>query len=401
MRASVEDRPWILCVDDDPELLDTLELVLRRRFPECRVAVAFSGGDALREVVELHRAGDPLALILSDQLLGDTTGTELIGRVRAYFPDAARAILTGHAALESAVEGLRVGVDVYLEKPVGEEELGHALRPLLERYRLRAEQTALRRVARETSRRISALLDLGFREVERPLQDFVMGLGDDAATRHALERAREQLGVLWELSHGATPVSMDYFTAQELLEEAQTVLHRPDRDGHDLLQLVSGPAVYMWQQADQVVLFGDRDLCRRSLAQILHNAWRFSPNGSPIAVVVRAPGHPSASDPDLAGAPREAVERLRQGQALVSITNSGVLSQDDYTRIRRALDPNASAGPLPGMGLLLARELLSAMGGALLFEGAPGKEGTTFHLALPSAGRGTGLAAGRLGGRAA
>lgn len=376
-------RPVILCVDDDTELLDTIEVLLGRGFPDHRVVAASGGGDALKVVADLHREGAELALILTDQLLGDTTGTELLGRLKVYYPEAARVILTGHAALESAIEGVRLGVDDYLEKPLTESELRRALRPLLERQQLRQDGRRLRRHAREAIRRMSSLLELAFRDVERPLVQLLGEIGDQEQAEDELRRAQRRLAFLWRLlrEHGLErEASLDYFAASELVEDAKAVLAQADDQG--LLPL-SVPELRVLLNPPRLALFGDRALCRIALGEVLRNAWRFSPEGSPIVVIGRGPG--AVADKELGPpSPGEAAQ-LRAGRALLSVVSAGALSQRDFLRIKQVLHPGLGDGPLPGAGLIVAKALLEVVGGALMFEGAPGREGTTFHLALPAA----------------
>lgn len=379
-------RPVILCVDDDTRLLDTFEGQLQRSFPGYEISPAAGGVDALRVMDELRRDGADLAMAITDQLLGDTTGTELLTRVRGYFPDAVRVIVTGHAALESAIEGVRLGIDDYLEKPVDEKELRRSLRPLLDRHRLRSEELALRRHAREAIRHMSSLLELAFRDLERPLAE-VLAAGPEATQAvEELSQAQARVSFLWRLlrdegvERAAQP---DYVSARELIDEAMEVWVTADHQG---LQSEDVPEATVVVRPERLALFSDRGLTRMALEQILHNAWRFAPPGTGLVIVARGPtwaAHAGDSLPPVT-APVDA--QLRAGRAVVSVTNEGPLSPHHHRRILRALRPGDADGPLPGAGLVVARALLEICGGALLYEGAPGDEGATFHLALPAAG---------------
>lgn len=377
------DKPHILCVDDDTELLDTLETLIRRNFGDYRVTPAFSGADALREIMDLRRQGRDVALILTDQLLGDTTGTELLTRLQVYYPDAGRVILTGHAALESAIEGLRIHLDAYVEKPLDERELVKAITPILQRHQLRQQGARLRELAQELTSRTSRLLDITFEALDRPLQEFISDGGDSERAIGQIRRGRENILLLSELFRAqreGAQASFDYYNAVDLVEDARRPLEAPGG-----LAFMKGQTLSLVRRNDRVVLFGNRNLQRIILGRLLYNACRFSPTDSAVVVVVRGPGNKPSPERDVAPYPSEVTTWLRKGAAVMSVSNSGILMQDDYLRILRAMTTSGRPDPLSSLALVVSRELVEAMGGALIFDGTPGREGTTFHLALPTA----------------
>ena len=378
-------KPILLCVDDDLELLDTLEVLLARSFPACSVVAATDGGDALRLVSEMHGKGADLALVITDQLLGDTTGTALLKRLQAYYPDSGNVILTGHAAVESAVECILLRIDDYLEKPVDERELRRTVRPLIERHLLRSEQARIRALARKAERQMSTLLELAFRDVERPL---AIMLGDGGAKDQArieLSRAQDRLNFLWRVLRDeglGRQLKLDYFSAQELVDAAKTIWTRSDNQG---LETEAVPHLATFIRPERLAIYGDRRMCHIALEQVLHNAWRFSTEGTPVAIQGRGPNY-LPHDGDLLDTPTPIVQaQLKAGRAVISVTNTGRLDQSNYLRIQLALGRDRTRHSLPGAGIVVAQTLLEASGGRLMFEGAPGQDGVTFHLALPAA----------------
>src|SRR2546421_11810624 len=91
-------RPVLLAVDDDPEVLSSVERDLRRRYgADYRVVRADSGESALEAVRQLKERGEPLALFLVDQRMPRMTGVEFLTRAMEVYPDARRALLTAYA----------------------------------------------------------------------------------------------------------------------------------------------------------------------------------------------------------------------------------------------------------------------------------------------------------------
>ena len=133
----------ILCVDDAPEFLVSMRQWLEARMEEHfglegqpQLEFATSAEEALEiirqlniqgEQVDNDTTGEPLeagasrslGLVLSDQKMPGTTGTELLAQVKAIAPQARRALLTGHAGLDSAVTAINQKlVDRYFTKPI-------------------------------------------------------------------------------------------------------------------------------------------------------------------------------------------------------------------------------------------------------------------------------------------
>ena len=72
-------KPMILTLDDDTNVLRTIERDLRKEYgSEYRVARADSGEAALELLQELVRRGDPSALFLVDQRMPSMSGEELL-----------------------------------------------------------------------------------------------------------------------------------------------------------------------------------------------------------------------------------------------------------------------------------------------------------------------------------
>jgi DNA-binding response OmpR family regulator len=106
----MEQRPaQILLVDDEEPIRLMLGAMLRRRGYD--VTTAADGEAAL---ALLHQR--PFDLVLLDLKMPGLSGIEVAQRARALQPEVALLILTGHGSLESALEGLHLGVVDYLLK---------------------------------------------------------------------------------------------------------------------------------------------------------------------------------------------------------------------------------------------------------------------------------------------
>ena len=112
-------RPVILTVDDDINVLRSVERDLRNQYGSSyRVLRADSGSSALELVGQLEKRGDPTALFLVDQRMPQMSGVELLEKAVKVFPDAKRALLTAYADTDAAIKAINdVQIDYYLLKP--------------------------------------------------------------------------------------------------------------------------------------------------------------------------------------------------------------------------------------------------------------------------------------------
>jgi DNA-binding NarL/FixJ family response regulator len=120
-------EPCILLVDDEQEILEALCRTLRGN--GYRFFEATSATEAL-DVLERQ----PVDLLVSDIDMPETSGLDLMARVKNAYPHVGRIILTGVASLGSALRAINDGgVQRFLTKPWGTEELRTAVRESLAR----------------------------------------------------------------------------------------------------------------------------------------------------------------------------------------------------------------------------------------------------------------------------
>ena len=87
------NKPVLLVVDDDPQVLAAVRRDLRSRYRErCTVMGAASGEEALTTARELKTRGDSLAILISDQRMPGMLGAEVLARSRELYPLARRVL---------------------------------------------------------------------------------------------------------------------------------------------------------------------------------------------------------------------------------------------------------------------------------------------------------------------
>ena len=116
-----EALPRILCVDDEPRVVESLAVQLRHHF---EVVSATSGQQALRLLKE---QGAP-AVIVSDMRMPVMDGAALLKQVKQLYPDTTRILLTGETGRDAAIAAVNEGqIFKFLTKPCRAEQLRAAL----------------------------------------------------------------------------------------------------------------------------------------------------------------------------------------------------------------------------------------------------------------------------------
>src|SRR6516225_9323035 len=159
------NKPVLLVVDDDPQVLAAVRRDLRSRYREnYAVMSASSGQEALDTARELKRRGDSLAMLISDQRMPGMPGSEVLARSREFYPLARRVLLTAYSDIEAAIKAINEAhLDHYLSKPWDppEERLFPVIDDLLDDWQAvyLPEAKGLRLVGDQWSPRSHAIKD--------------------------------------------------------------------------------------------------------------------------------------------------------------------------------------------------------------------------------------------------
>ena len=113
------NKPVLLVVDDDPQVLAAVRRDLRGRYRESYTVVsAASGEEALATIRELKARGDSLAMVISDQRMPGLQGTDVLAQSRDIYPIARRVMLTAYSDIDAAIKAINLAhLDHYLSKP--------------------------------------------------------------------------------------------------------------------------------------------------------------------------------------------------------------------------------------------------------------------------------------------
>lgn len=111
------NSPFILLVDDEVSFVETLSKRLNKR--DLKVLTAFGGQEAL-ETLGKNRTLD---VVILDVKMPNMDGIETLREIKKDFPLIEVIMLTGHATVETAIEGMKLGAFDYLMKPCEIEKI--------------------------------------------------------------------------------------------------------------------------------------------------------------------------------------------------------------------------------------------------------------------------------------
>ena len=122
----------ILCVDDEPDILQALERMLRKDY---EILTATSGAEGL-EILK----NEKVSLIISDQRMPEMTGVEFLKQSISIQQEPMRVLLTGYTDVESIVNAVNQGeIYRYLTKPWDPVDLLNTIKQAIDTYELTAE----------------------------------------------------------------------------------------------------------------------------------------------------------------------------------------------------------------------------------------------------------------------
>lgn len=126
----------VLIVDDDESHAQAVAESLRRVGYDCTVAASGERAVALIE-------SQTFDVVVTDLMMADVDGMEILRKSKEELPDAEVILLTGHASIKTALAAGQHGVHNYLTKPLDITELRHAVEKASTRVRLLRQNAEL------------------------------------------------------------------------------------------------------------------------------------------------------------------------------------------------------------------------------------------------------------------
>src|SRR3990172_11152613 len=113
---SLKRKRRILAIDDDPAITEWLKILLEHAGFDVRTALIGTRGE------EIFKTWRPDGVV-TDMMLPDVDGIELVRRFKQIEPEAEVIVITGQGNIPRSVEAVKAGAFDFLEKPIDGERL--------------------------------------------------------------------------------------------------------------------------------------------------------------------------------------------------------------------------------------------------------------------------------------
>lgn len=361
--AGTSALPVLLIVDD----AEVIRQLCAQALTEYRTLQAANGREALALLEK-----EAVDLVLTDVMMPDIDGLELLRRIKEQTPNRVVVVMTGFADREIILQALKANADDFITKPINLLQLRNVLRKALERQQLREELIELKRMdllKGEFLGLVSHKLKTPVTSVSLFLQNIAAGSIDpnDPGCQEVLALAQEELVHLQQMIRDLLFYSdlilqppplrrrkcRPFNQVTALLEEL-----RPDFAAHGLELNFTPPAVLPELPLDRKQF----DFILRAL---LLNAIKFTLRGGGVTLEMTATDE----------------------QFTMRVSDSGVgIAADELPKIFEKfyqVDPHHSGQVRGfGLGLYYARQFVQNHGGTIQLVSSPGV-GTTVTVNLP------------------
>jgi CheY-like chemotaxis protein len=221
--AAYRERPRILVVDDEAQVVQIFHELLQQRGYE--VEVSSDGDDAIHRVTDGR-----FDLVLTDINLPGVDGLEVVRAAKAADKDTCVILITGYASTTTAIDALRQGAYDYITKPFDLWETAKAIERGLESRFLVVENRRLVASLEEANRELQAHEEILRQKVEEAtarLESLYVAGKEISATlslQSTLDLVVRQVGMLTGAKTAVVylhDAESDEYVAEALTEDAK------------------------------------------------------------------------------------------------------------------------------------------------------------------------------------
>ena len=137
----------VLLVDDEVPFVETMTKRLTKR--DLRITSAFGGQEALDKLEEDRS----VEVVILDVKMPGMDGNETLKEIKRRYPLVEVIMLTGHATVESGIDGMKLGAFDYLMKPCDMDQLISKVKEAVAKKRQHEDKIIEARMKEITSRR--------------------------------------------------------------------------------------------------------------------------------------------------------------------------------------------------------------------------------------------------------
>lgn len=380
----------VIIIDDDAALLQALPQSIALRMQGLQIDTSDSGFKALQMVQQY-----PYEAIVSDIKMPGMDGISLLQQLKTFRPDIPILLITGHGERDLAIQALRAGAYDFIQKPIDRDYFISSLQRAIQTCQMRRQITEQRQTLEHYTHQLECMVDERTKELieANAAKDIFMGMVSHelknplttlkGVTQMLFRRIKQDQQV--ELKHlnllkgsvSRMELLVNDLLNASLLETCSFSLRRQPSDFVVLCQDVLteyresvGATLDITMPHQELIVDIDRERMSQVILNLLSNADKYAPKGSPITVTIEH----------------------QQDQVVLSITDRGVgIPPDKLTHIFECfyripeIDSQVGSRSGVGLGLYIAQRITERHGGSITATSVVG-QGSTFTLRLPLQG---------------
>jgi len=183
-----EKRGRLLLIDDEPKLLQSLTMIFEGEGYDVDTARLGADGERM-----FHQG--KYDLVLTDLMMPDQTGIDLMKKILEHDPEASIMLMTAYGTVETAVEAMKVGALDYISKPFSVEEITLRVARIIDSLRVKKENKRLKEYVLDMDSRFkpvyrSEALQKIFQQIDdiAPSDLTVLLMGDSGVGKEVVAR---------------------------------------------------------------------------------------------------------------------------------------------------------------------------------------------------------------------
>ena len=382
----------IICVDDEPIVLKSLKRELLEAFGETYLIETAESGDETLELLEELRDDEyEVPVIISDHIMPDMKGADLLQQVHGIDPSILKIMLTGQADLEAVTNAVNAAdLYRYIAKPWEKTDLVLTVKEAVRRYeqdKQLKEQNMNAVLEQQVQERTSELeaanasKDKFFSIIAHDLRVPFTGLiGMTQIFSDNLESFSQD-----DIHEGLNSLQLTSQTVYTLLENLLTwsrlqrgvveffpqdiFLEDLANQNIDLMQVNAAQKgiTLVTEVSEDAQAYADQNMIDTVIRNLMSNAIKFTTEGGTITVAAIMNDDENIVD------------------VAVSDTGQGIPAEDMAKLFQidiKYSQPGTAGEPGTGLGLILCKELVEKNGGIIWAESEYG-QGTTFRFTIP------------------
>lgn len=358
--------PVLLVIDDDPDVLRFISLLLEKH--GYSVVPCGSSGEAM-DVLKDKK----FDVVLTDIVMPEISGIELLEKMHDLYPETPVILMTGYADTDKAIEAIKKGAFDFITKPYKADYLVHSIERAVNYQRLIKMEKDYKNTLEELNRELETLA------AERSMNLVALTMADrvrNPATTIAWvckrmlgkadlpEKLKEEFAVILREAERLEGIVRDF---HNFLKNKESMFSYEEINGvaEGVISVISKEAAYKGVElsvnlsGESLKINMEKNLFRAALFHVLRNALEATPAGGRVTATTYGEGDNVVFE--------------------VSDTGHGIPKEE----IDNIFDPFFSTRKHRfGMGLSLAKQIVSEHMGEIKVESGPGK-GTTCRMIFP------------------